>query len=195
MRYMPLKIYGRKQISQQCNRIEHWVHTICAGIRQAQYTDTRNSHLHRESRLTTHTDISPHHPSRPWSKTLTHSPPTLPHYGNPNTDIQTHSPFPTGLVKPKPNPLIYSPASPLTCLSTHATPSQTHIHLTYSANFSHPMYDTSLNHVHHPNDLHSPHVILAPYQHCHYPQTLSVYTHTTQTTVNASQLQHPTAST
>ena len=29
-----------KQISIRCNRIEHWVHLRCAGIRQAQYTDT-----------------------------------------------------------------------------------------------------------------------------------------------------------
>ena len=30
--------------------------------------DTRTCHLHRESRLTTHTDITPPHLSRPWSK-------------------------------------------------------------------------------------------------------------------------------
>ena len=42
----------RKQISIRCNRIEHWVHLRCAGIRQAQYTDTWTCHLHRESRLT-----------------------------------------------------------------------------------------------------------------------------------------------
>ena len=46
------KIHVRKQISIRCNRIEHWVHLRCAGIRQAQYTDTWTFHLHRESRLT-----------------------------------------------------------------------------------------------------------------------------------------------
>ena len=57
------QIHVRKQISIRCNRIEHWVHLRCAGIRQAQYTYT--CHLHRESRLTTHTYIIPPHPSRP----------------------------------------------------------------------------------------------------------------------------------
>ena len=31
------QIHVRKQISIRCNRIEHWVHLRCAGIRQAQY--------------------------------------------------------------------------------------------------------------------------------------------------------------
>ena len=55
------QIHVRKQISIRCNRIEHWVHLRCAGIRQAQYTDTWTCHLHRESRLTPHTDITPPH--------------------------------------------------------------------------------------------------------------------------------------
>ena len=72
------QIHVRKQISIRCNRIERWVHLRCAGIRQTQYTDTWTCHLHRESILTTHTDITPPHPSRPWSKLHTHSPPTPP---------------------------------------------------------------------------------------------------------------------
>ena len=56
------QIHVTKQISIRCNRIEHWVHLRCAGICQAQYTDTWTCHLHRESRLTPHTGItSPHH--------------------------------------------------------------------------------------------------------------------------------------
>ena len=39
-------IHVRKQISIRCNRIEHWVHLRCAGIRQAQYTDTCTCHRH-----------------------------------------------------------------------------------------------------------------------------------------------------
>ena len=66
------QIHVRKQISIRCNRIEHWVHLRCAGIRQAQYTDTWTCHLHRESRLTPHTDITPPHRSRPLSKPPTH---------------------------------------------------------------------------------------------------------------------------
>ena len=46
------QIHVRKQISIRCNMIEQWVHLRCAGIRQAQYTDTWTCHLHRESRLT-----------------------------------------------------------------------------------------------------------------------------------------------
>ena len=72
------QIHVRKQISIRCNRIEHWVHLRCAGIRQAQYTDTWTCHLHRESRLTPHTDITPPHRSRPLSNPPTHSPPTPP---------------------------------------------------------------------------------------------------------------------
>ena len=53
------QIHVRKHISIRCNRIEHWVHLSCAGIRQSQYTDTWTCHLHRESRLTFHTDITP----------------------------------------------------------------------------------------------------------------------------------------
>ena len=41
------QIHVRKQISIRCNRIEHLVHLRCAGIRQAQYTDTWTCHLHR----------------------------------------------------------------------------------------------------------------------------------------------------
>ena len=77
------QIHVRKKISIRCNRIEHWVHLRCAGIRQAQYTDTWTCHLHRESRLTPHTDITPPHRSRPLSKPL----PTLHlHHRNQNTD-------------------------------------------------------------------------------------------------------------
>ena len=46
------QIHVRKQISIRCNRIEHCVHLRCAGICQAQYTDTWACHLHRGSRLT-----------------------------------------------------------------------------------------------------------------------------------------------
>ena len=40
------QIQVRKQISIRCNRIEHWVHQRCAGIRLAQYTDTCTCHQH-----------------------------------------------------------------------------------------------------------------------------------------------------
>ena len=80
------QIHVRKQISIGCNRIEHWVHLRCAGIRQAQYPDSWTCHLHRESRLTPHTDITPPHHSQPWSKPPTHSQLHHPHHRNQNTD-------------------------------------------------------------------------------------------------------------
>ena len=82
------QIHARKQISIRCNRIEHWVHLRCAGFCQAQYTDTWTCHLHRESRLTPHTDITPPHRSRLWSK-----PPTHLHHHNQNTDTCTTLPL------------------------------------------------------------------------------------------------------
>ena len=103
----------------RCNRIEHWVHLRCAGIRQAQYTDTWTCHLHRESRLTPHTDITPPHRSRPPSKPPT--PPQPKHRHMSNTP-----PVPRGFVKPKPNSLIHSPPSPTT------PPRAKHIHMSHT---------------------------------------------------------------
>ena len=119
-----VKIRVRKQISIRCNRIEHWVHLRCAGIRQEQYTDTWTCHLHRESRLTPHTDITQPHRSQPWSK-----PPPTPHlhHRNQNTGHMSNTPpVPTGLVKHKPNYLIHSPPSPPTL------PRAKHIHMSHT---------------------------------------------------------------
>ena len=64
-------------------------HLRCTSIHLAQYTDTWTCHLHKESRLTTHTDITPPHPSRPLSKPPTHSPQLLhPHHRKPNPDTR-----------------------------------------------------------------------------------------------------------
>ena len=52
------QIHVRKPISIRCNRIEHCVHLRCVGIRLTQYT-AWTWHLHKESRLTTQTDITP----------------------------------------------------------------------------------------------------------------------------------------
>ena len=79
------QIHVRKQISIRSTRIEYWVHFRCTGIRHAQYTDTWTCHLNRESRLTTHTDITPPRPSRPWSKPL---PTTHLHHRNQTTDTR-----------------------------------------------------------------------------------------------------------
>ena len=129
------QIHVRKQISIRCNRIEHWVHLRCAGIRQAQYTDTWTCHLHRESRLTPHTDITPPHRSRPLSKPPTPYP--LPTYTTHTTATKTqthvqHSPCPQRIDKAQTQ---FSHS--LTPLSTHTAPSQTHTYVTHSTKTSH----------------------------------------------------------
>ena len=84
------QIHVRKQIAIGCNLIDHWVHLRCAGIRQEQYTDTWTCHIHRESRLTTHTDIITPTPPDPGP-----SPPPTPrlHHRNPNTDTRPTLPL------------------------------------------------------------------------------------------------------
>ena len=106
------QIHVIKQISIRCNRIEHWVHLRCAGIRQAQYTDNSTCHLHRESRLTPHTDITPPHRSRPGSNPPTHSPPIPP--------------------QPRHTHVQHSPSHPLTPLSTHTAPIKIYISVRYT---------------------------------------------------------------
>ena len=113
------QIHVRKQISIRCNRIEHWVYFRCVGIRQAQYTDTWTCHLHRESRLAPHTNITPPHLSRPWSKPLTHL--HHPYLPEPHT---THT-------SPNPTLALPSPSYPHTITPyTHAT--QTKVHTSQS---------------------------------------------------------------
>ena len=122
------QIHVRKQISIRCNRIEHWVHLRCAGIRQAQYTDT--CHLHRESRLTPHTDITPPptpvQAPYPLSTYTTHTTAT-----KTQTHVQ-HSPCPQRIGKAQ-----TQFSHPFTPLSTHTALSQTHTHVTHSTNTSH----------------------------------------------------------
>ena len=77
----------------RCNRIKHWVYLRCAGIRQAQYTDTWTCHLHSESRLTTHADFIPPHPSRPCYNPKTTPHLHHPHHRNPNTDTRPTLPL------------------------------------------------------------------------------------------------------
>ena len=136
--YMYYKqIYGRKQISIRGNRIEHLVHPRCAGIRLAQYIDTWIFFLHRGSSLANHTDITPPHPSRPWSNPLPTPHLHHVHYRNPNTDTRSTFPmFPQNWLSPKPNPLIHSPPHLI------HRPRQTHTHFTHYTNSSHPTHHT-----------------------------------------------------
>ena len=132
------QIHVRKQISIRCNTIEHCVHiryaVIHAVIRQAQYTDTWTCHLHREYRLTTHTDIIPPHPYRPLSQPHTH--PTYTTATKTQTHVQ-HSPCSHRIGKAQ-----TKSSHPLIPLSTHVAPSQTHTHITYSTNSFHPTHHT-----------------------------------------------------
>ena len=191
------QIHVRKQISIRCNRIEHWVHLRCAGIRQAQYTDTWTCHLHRQSRLTPHTDITPPHHSRPLSKPPTHSPPTPPTPPQPkHRHMSNTPPVSRGLVKPKPNSLIHSPPSPPT------PPRAKHIHMSHTPPT--PLTSTSpvLDKTPKPR-VPLIHALTATTPHPDptpalpspsHPHTLTPHTHATQTTVHASQsLQQPHA--
>ena len=80
------QIHVRKQISIRCNRIEHWVHLRCAGIRQAQYTDTEAA-IYTEN-PDSHLTQTLHHPTAP--DPCPSLLPTLhlhhPHHRNQNTD-------------------------------------------------------------------------------------------------------------
>ena len=132
------QIHIRKQISIRCNWIEHWVHLRCAGIRQTQYTDTWTCHLHK--RIARHTDINATLPLR----TLVQALYPLPTYTTHTTATKTqthvqHSPCShrIGKVQSKSSHSLTPPP-----LSTQATPSQTHKHLTYSTNSSTPTYQT-----------------------------------------------------
>ena len=87
------QIHDRKQIFIMCNRIDHWVHLRCAGIRQAQYTDTWTCHIHRESRLAPHTDITPPTPPDPGPSPLPTPHLHHPHHRNQNTDTRPTLPL------------------------------------------------------------------------------------------------------
>ena len=86
------QIQVRKTILIRCNRIEHWLHLRCAGIRLAQYTDSWTCRQHKESR--------PQHPPRPWLKLPTnipHFPPPTPspqHHPHRNQNTHTYPTFP-----------------------------------------------------------------------------------------------------
>ena len=140
------QIYVRKQISIRCNRIEYWVHLRCAGIRQAQYTDTWTCHLHRESGFAPHTDITPTPPDSGPNPIPTphlhHLQTTLIHNTSAALDTIPEPRVPPtcpALTTPHPSP---TPALPST--SHHHTPSadthatQTTVHASQSLQPHHP---------------------------------------------------------
>ena len=178
----------------RCNRIEQWMHLRCAGIHQAQHTDTWTCHLHRESRLTPHTDITPPHRSRPWSKPYNHSPPTPPtppqpkhrHTSNtppaPNMIGKAQTQFSHPLTPSTPTPprakhihMSHTSPTPLTTLISSTLPvlvktPEPRVPLIHALTATIPPPDPS-------PALPSP----------SHPHTLTAHTHATQTTVHASQ--------
>ena len=80
-----IQIHVRMQISIKCNMIEHLVHLRCVGIRRSQYSYTLTFHIHKETRLTTHTVITTLYLPRPWTKSYHPRPRHHPHNRNPNT--------------------------------------------------------------------------------------------------------------
>ena len=116
-----------KQISIRCNRIEHWVHPRCSGIRQAQCTDTWTCHQHIIQTHNTHRyNTTP--PSQtlaqvahPLSSNTTHTT---------ATKTQTHIPL-----SPYTSRIGYAQTQschPLTSNTSHPAPSKTHTHVTHS---------------------------------------------------------------
>ena len=80
----PTSSHRRVWIRKFCNKQIH--------VRKQIYTDTWTCHLHRESRLTFHTDITPRHPYKLWSKPPTHSLlPTYTTYTTLTIATQTHT--------------------------------------------------------------------------------------------------------
>ena len=133
LRYIPNQIHGMKHISIKCNMIEHWVHLRCACIRLAHYTDTWTGHLHKISRLTTHS----YNITQPFQTLVQVHSLTTPHTSPQSKQTTSNTlHIPTGLVKPKPNPLIRSPLSP------PISPRAKHTHFTHSTYSFHPTHHT-----------------------------------------------------
>ena len=77
---------------------------------------------------------------------------------------------------------------PLTPLSTHTAPSQTHTHVTHSTNTSHKHVTCTRQNTSTTCTTHTrTHCNHTSHQHCRHPHTLTAHTHATQTTVHASQ--------
>ena len=175
-------MHVRKQIFIRCNRIEHWVNLRYAGIREAQYTDTWTCHLHRESRLTPHTAITPPHRSQ----TLVQAPYPLPTYTTHTTATKTqthvqHSPCPHRIGKAQ------------TQFSHPPTPPRTkHIHVLHTPptplTSTSPVLDKTPEPLIHALTATTPHPDPTPaLPSPSHPHTLTAHTHATQTTVHASQ--------
>ena len=151
------QIHVRKQISIRCNRIEHWVHLRCAGIRQAQYTilPTYTTHT-TATKSQTHVQHSPCPQRIGKAQTL---------FSHPLTPLSTHT------ARAKHIHMSHTPLTPLTStspvLDKIPEPRVPLIHA-LTATTPHPYPTPTL-----PSPSH--------------PHTLTAHTHATQTTVHASQ--------
>ena len=177
--------------------IEHWVHLRCAGVRQAQHTYTWTCHLHRESGLTTHTNITPA------LQILVQAPYPLPTYTTHTTASQTQTHVQHTLCSHRigktqsSHPLTPSPPT---------LPRAKHIHISHTPSTAliplTTLHRTSalLDTIHEPRVQHTCHAFTTTTPHSSptpalpslsHRHTLSAYTHATQTTVHASQSQQP----
>ena len=156
------------------------MHLRCAGIRQAQYTDTWTCHLHRESRL--------RHNTTPPLPTPVQAPYPLPTATKTQTHLQ-YSPCTQRIGKAQ-----TQFSHPLTPLSTHTARAK-HVHMSHTPPT--PLTSTSpaLDETPEPRVplIHAltattphPDPTPAPPSPSH-PHTLTAHTHATQTTVHASQ--------
>ena len=159
---------------QNYTKIKHWVHLRCAGISQAEYTDT----------WTTPPDPGP-------------SPLPTPHLHHRSPKHTSNTPHvPTGLVKSRPNPLIHSPPTPPRAKHIHISYNPPTLHITRTTRILNtsatlctipeprvPPTCPALT-THHP----FPTPALRSTSHHH---TLSADRHATQTIVHVSQSQQP----
>ena len=170
---------------------------ISTNIRNAWSCFLRHRYLDLSSTQIIQTHNSHWHNTTPLLQTLVQPPYPLHTYATHTTatKIQTHVQH-----SPCSHRIANSQTQFSHPLSTHAAPSQTDAHLTYSTNSSHPTHHTphntsaALDTIPEPRvpptcpALTTPHPALPSTSHHH---TLSADTHATQTTVHASQSQQP----
>ena len=146
-----------------------------------QIIQTHNSHRH---------NIIPPDPGLSPYPHPTYTTPQQKHRHTYNTP-----PVLTGLVKPKPNPLIHSPPllprrpepNTYTLYILHQLLSSHAPHSAITRQLRYTQYMHQMDHLH---ALLSPHLIHSPHQHCHQSRTITL-SQQTPTTVHASQSQLP----
>ena len=179
------QIHVRKEISIRCNRIKR---------SDAPVSAKHNTQIPGPAIYTDNPDSQPPHSSIPLSKPPTHSPHTPPTPPQPKHRHASNTPpVPTGLVNPKPNPLTPWPPRTKHIHISH-TPPTPHIPRTALIHNTSTALDTMPKPRVPPTcpALITPHPSPTPaLPSTSHHNTISTDTHTTQTTVHASQSQQP----